>query len=154
MKIQIATGGLIAVVLCAGCANDAGSRMGLFSATAPVIAILNDDLFVGTAEGYANRTGKIEITSKVNPDVRCIGNFRYLNSGGGDGSMQCNDGHVADFNFTALSMLSGYGIGKSTKGATSFTYGLTIDDAQKYLLLPKGKRVTPDEKKQPKLSDV
>ena len=74
---------LAAMVMISGCANQAGSRMGLFSATAPVIAILADDLFVGETEGYADRSGKITVQSRLNPDIKCIGEFAYTSSASG-----------------------------------------------------------------------
>lgn len=136
------------------CVNKAGARMGLISATAPVIAILHDDLFTGTAEGYLDRTGTIDVVSKMNPDIRCVGEFRYTGSSTGKGEMQCNDGSEARFSFNALSSLSGYGYGKSSRGALSFTFGLTVEDAREYLKLPSGKllKVTPD--KLPELTSV
>lgn len=124
-----------------GCANQSGARMGLFSATAPVIAILHDDLFLGEAEGYMDRTGTISIQSAVNPDVKCIGNFRYTGSKVGVAEVRCNDGAEAALSFNALSTLSGYGYGKSSRGPASFTFGLTPEQASGYLTLPKGKQI-------------
>jgi hypothetical protein len=128
-----------AVAVLAGCANQSGARMGLTSATAPVVAILHDDLFVGEAEGYLDRTGKIEMRSSVRSDVLCVGQFAYNGQSTGDGTMRCNDGSEARFSFNSLSMLSGYGFGKSSRGPFSFTYGLTHDEAVHYLKLPAGK---------------
>ena len=128
-----------------GCSNKSGARMGLFSATAPVIAILADDLFTGKAVGYIGRTGTIEVTSVLDPDIICIGQFRYTAAKSGTGQIRCNDGNVAEFDFKGLSALSGYGFGTSTRGAISFTFGLTPDDAKKYLKLPKGKKIVEKE---------
>lgn len=142
----------IALLLCCcvsalcGCANQSGARMGLFSATSPVIAILADDLFVGEAEGYADKTGSITVTSALNPGVRCVGRFAYQGMRSGTGQMQCNDGHDAQFSFNGLSMLSGYGYGKSTRGPISFTFGLTLDESAEYLKLPQGKKLRQQEK--------
>ncbi|MDZ4345642.1 MAG: hypothetical protein U1E51_24775, partial [Candidatus Binatia bacterium] len=129
-----------------GCTNQSGATMGLFSATAPVIAILADDLFLGEAEGYASGSGTITIQSKVNADIRYIGQFRYTAGLSGSGQMQCNDGSVAIFQFQGLSMLSGYGFGSSLRGPVSFTYGLTLEEAEKYLKLPQGKVIRRTEK--------
>jgi hypothetical protein len=115
--------------------------MGLFSATAPLIAVLHDDLFTGTVTGYMDRTGTIEMTSAVDSAVRCLGSFRYTGSKSGDGSVQCSDGADGHFQFNAISMLSGYGLGKTQRGPVSFTYGLTAEESQRYLLLPQGKRL-------------
>jgi len=76
---------VIGSALLAGCTNQSGARMGLFSATAPVIAVLADDLFLGEAEGYASGSGSITIQSKVNADIRCIGQFRYAAGLSGSG---------------------------------------------------------------------
>lgn len=110
--------------------------MGLFSAKAPVYAILSDDFFVGTAIGYVNRTGKIDIQSVVDETIRCVGEFRYTGAKTGTGSLTCNDGTNAELQFNSLSSISGYGYGNSTRGPASFTYGLTPEQAEKYLKLP------------------
>lgn len=115
--------------------------MGLFSATAPVIAILQNDLFLGTAVGYMDRTGTINITSQVNPNLKCIGNFRYTGSKIGVGRMTCNDGSIAEFQFNGLSTLSGYGFSKSDRGGVSFTFGLTPEEATEYLKIPSNKKL-------------
>ena len=130
--------GLVALTLTA-CVNESGARMGLFSATAPVIAVLQDDLFLGEAVGYIDRTGTINIQSTINPDIRCIGEFRYTGSRTGTASIRCNDGNVANISFNSLSALSGYGVGSTFRGPASFTYGLTPEQASQYLTLPQGK---------------
>lgn len=137
---------LVTTVTMSACANQAGSRMGLFSATAPVIAILADDLFVGETEGYADRSGKITVQSQVQPDIRCIGQFAYTSSSSGSGSMQCNDGTSVLFQFQSLTLLSGYGFGNSARGPISFTYGLTPEESTQYLKLPQRKRLIRKEK--------
>ncbi len=125
--------------------------MGLFSATAPVIAMLHDDLFTGTATGYMDRTGTIEMASTVNESLRCMGSFRYTGAKIGVGHVTCNDGTISDVQFNGLSALSGYGIGSTSRGALTFTFGLTPEEATKYLSLPKGKAI---EKKDNKLKIV
>lgn len=139
MKKLILIAGLLFAVT--GCVNKSGASMGLFSATAPVIAILQDDLFLGTAVGYMDRTGTIDITSQVNPTLKCIGNFRYTGSKIGVGRMTCNDGNIAEFQFNGLSTLSGYGFGKSDRGGVSFTFGLTPEEATEYLKIPSNKKL-------------
>jgi hypothetical protein len=128
--------------------------MGLTSATAPVLAILADDLFTGEAVGYLDRTGKIEVTSSVSPTLRCVGEFRYTGSSVGRGTMQCNDGNNAQFQFNSLSALSGYGFGNSSRGPMSFTYGLTVEEAKSYLRLPVGKALRGGKTEQPVLTPL
>jgi len=115
--------------------------MGLFTASAPVVAILANDLFVGEAVGYMDRTGTIEMKSTVDPSVRCVGQFAYTGARTGTARLQCNDGAEAALSFNALGPLSGYGYGKTSRGPASFTYGLTSEEAAQYLTLPQGKRI-------------
>lgn len=135
---------VLSSVSLAGCVTSGGARMGLFSATAPVIGMLADDLLVGSAKGYLDRTGTIDVKSSVRADVRCVGEFKYTGSKTGRGELHCNDGNVAEFQFNALSSLSGYGYGHSAAGPFSFTFGLTPEDSAKYLKLPAGKRLERD----------
>lgn len=132
---------LAGCALLAGCANKAGARMGFFKATAPVVAILNDDLLVGEAVGYMDRTGTIEMQSALNPTLRCVGSFHYTGSKVGEAEVRCNDGSEAALSFNALSALSGYGYGRTSRGPASFTFGLTAEESEKLLKLPAGKRI-------------
>jgi hypothetical protein len=126
------------------CTNESGARMGLFTGTAPVLAILHDDLFTGTSIGYPDRTGKIEVTSAIDPELSCMGEFYYTGHKTGSANLVCNDGNIASLKFTALTNLSGYGYGTSTRGPVSFTYGLTSSQSEKYLKLPEGKKLSSD----------
>jgi len=134
------------LVLVSGCANESGARMGLFSATAPVLAILADDLFTGEAVGYLDRTGTIDIQSVLDRNLKCVGQFRYTGSKVGVATVRCSDGAVAELSFNALSTLSGYGYGSTSRGPASFTFGLTPEEAAKRLTLPKGKRLVTKDK--------
>lgn len=151
---QITSAMVLAAALLSGCANESGARMGLFSATAPVIAILADDLFLGEAVGYMDRTGTIQIKSSVNEDIRCIGEFRYTGAKTGIARVRCTDGAEATLDFTGLSALSGYGFGKSSRGPASFTFGLTPEQAGQYLKLPQGKKLTPSTSGKSLLTDI
>lgn len=122
-----------------GPASVAGT--GLFSATGKVIAILDDDLFMGEAEGHLNGAGSFVIRSQTNPDVNCFGHFTSSALLGGSGEMRCSDGAVATFHFQRLSVFRGYGVGKFSRGSMSFTYGMTVGEAMRYLKLPEGKKL-------------
>jgi hypothetical protein len=122
----------VGVSLLSGCAS-------LISVSAPVIAILKDDLFTGTAVGYADRTGTIDVASILDPDTRCVGNFAYVGTKIGKGELRCNDGSAGTFQFNGLTMRSGYGLGTTTRGSMSFTFGLNTVEAAEYLRLPQGK---------------
>ena len=127
--------------------------MGLTSATAPVLAVLSDDLFTGEAVGYMDRTGTIDIASVVDPSRKCVGQFRYTGAKTGVATGRCNDGAEAELSFNGLTMLSGYGYGKTSRGPASFTFGLTPEQASKYLTLPKGKQLIKRDTG-PLLSDI
>lgn len=147
---------LLCIPLClalSACETAGGARMGLFTATAPVVAILYDDLLLGEAVGYMDRTGTISIQSAVNPELRCAGEFRYTGARSGVATLRCNDGLEAVLSFNGLSSLSGYGYGRTSRGPASFTYGLTPEEASRYLTLPARKRIV-RKPEGPRLEDV
>lgn len=115
---------------------------GLLSATGAVIAIVADELFVGEAEGHLSGAGTLAIHSQKNPDLTCRGEFTSSALLGGSGQMRCSDGATATFHFQRLSIFRGYGVGTFSRGSMSFAYGLTAEEAEPYLKLPKGKKLT------------
>jgi hypothetical protein len=120
----------------------AATAAGLFSATRMVIAILADELFVGEAEGHLNGAGTLAIRSQRNPAVSCLGQFTSSAELGGTGQMLCSDGSTATFHFQRLDMFRGHGAGASSRGPMSFAYGLSVEEARRYLKLPVGKKLT------------
>ena len=54
----------------------------------------------------------------------------------GKGTVSCKDGSQGQFNFKGLTNLKGYGYGSSTRGPVTFTYGMTAEEAAKYLQKP------------------
>lgn len=114
----------------------------MLSATGRVIAILADDLFVGEAEGHLGGAGTLAIHSQKDPGITCLGQFTSSAMLGGSGQMHCNDGSTATFHFQRLSVFRGYGAGSFSRGAMSFAYGLTAEEAGPYLKLPEGKKLT------------
>jgi hypothetical protein len=133
--------GALTILVATGCTTAGGGHMGFFTASAPVVAIMYDDLFVGQAVGYMDRTGTIDAHSALDPSKRCVGQFRYTGSNTGVARLQCNDGAEGELSFNALGPLSGYGYGRLGRGPASFTYGLTPEEAAQYLTLPAGKRI-------------
>ena len=130
---------LVASIGLAGSPAVAGA--GLFSATRMVIAILADDLFVGEAEGHLSGAGTLAIHSQKTPGLTCLGQFTSSAELGGSGQMQCSDGTTATFHFKRLTVFTGYGVGTFGRGAMSFAYGLTHEEAGPYLKLPEGKKL-------------
>ena len=131
--------GLAASIGLAGWTNLASAD--LFSAKGPVIAIVADELFLGEAEGHLSGAGTLAIQSQKNPAVSCLGQFTSSAALGGAGEMQCTDGTTATFRFQRLSVRRGHGVGSSSRGSMSFTYGLTPAQSASYLKLPPGKKL-------------
>jgi hypothetical protein len=136
----------ILITVLAACIGLAGSPTlagaGLLSATRMVIAILADDLFVGEAEGHLSGAGTLAIHSQKDPQLTCLGQFTSSAVMGGAGQLHCSDGTSATFHFQRLSVFRGYGVGSFSRGAMSFAYGLTAEEARPYLKLPGGKKLT------------
>src|SRR5215469_17642498 len=104
------------MLLCSakGCVTNAsGAHMGMTSATAPVLAIMYDDLFVGETVGYLNGSGTIDVHSELDPGKRCVGSFHYTATKSGEAHLRCNDATEAEISFNALTTLSGYGYGRT-----------------------------------------
>jgi hypothetical protein len=130
------------VVACAGMAGSATlARAGIFSATGEVIAIVADELFVGEAEAHLGGAGTLAIHAQKDHTLTCLGEFTSSAAAGGVGKLRCNDGSTATFHFQRLSIFSGHGSGNTSRGAMSFAYGLTYQEAAPYLKLPDGKRL-------------
>ncbi|MGA7986698.1 MAG: ABC transporter substrate-binding protein [Burkholderiales bacterium] len=121
----------------AGWTNPAAA--GLLSSTGPVIAILAGDLYLGEAEGNLDGSGTIVIKSQARAGVGCRGEFTSGAEHGGTGDLRCSDGATATLQFKRLSLVRGYGSGSSSRGALSFTYGLSAEESAPYLTLPPGK---------------
>ena len=115
---------------------------GPISATGEVIAILAGDLFVGTAEGRLNGAGTLSVRSKADPALTCLGQFTSSALLGGSGRLQCSDGATATFHFQRLSIFRGHGAGDTSRGSMSFAYGMSAEEAGRYLKLPIGKKLT------------
>ena len=135
----------ILVMVFAACIGSVGAATvaaaGLFSATRTVIAIVADDLFVGTAEGHLNGAGTLAIRSQKNPALTCLGQFTSSAQLGGSGEMLCSDGTTATFHFQRLTVFRGHGTGSFGRGTMSFAYGFTHEEAEPYLKLPEGKKL-------------
>jgi hypothetical protein len=114
---------------------------GLFSATGNVIAILDGELYVGQAEGHLDGAGTLTIHAQKNPALTCSGDFTSSAAMGGVGRLACSDGATSAFHFQRLSVFRGHGIGTFSRGAMSFVYGLTHEEARPYLQMPPGKQL-------------
>jgi hypothetical protein len=134
---------LMATMACIGLAGSAvPASAGLLSKTGAVIAIMGGDLFTGTAEGHLNGGGTLALQSQKDAGLTCKGDFTSSAELGGKGTLKCTDGSSSTFQFTRLNLYQGHGGGRYNKGAMSFAYGLTAEEAKPYLKLPKGKKLT------------
>lgn len=128
----------------AGCIGLAGlattAHAGVFSATRPVIAILDGELFVGEAEGHLDGAGTIAIHSQKDPALTCRGDFTSSAALGGAGTLQCSDGGSATFRFKRVGIYRGHGTGTTSRGSMSFAYGFSAAESAPYLELPGGKK--------------
>ena len=129
----------IACIALAGSATPAGA--GLLSAKGKVIAIMGGELFVGEAEGHLSGAGTLAIHSQKKPDLTCAGEFTSSAELGGTGTLQCSDGATSTFKFKRVNVRQGHGGGSFSRGAMTFTYGLTPEEAAPHLKLPKDKQL-------------
>lgn len=133
---------ITALAACIGLAVPASAAStGHFSATRKVIAILADELFLGEATGHLSGAGTFAIYSQKNPGLTCLGQFTSSALLGGTGEMHCTDAAAATFRFKRLSVFSGYGVGTFSRGSMSFTYGIAVEEAGRYLTVPEGKKL-------------
>lgn len=127
------------LVLCVALAGwTGGADAGPLSSTAPVIAILGSELLVGEATAHLAGWGTIALRSRSNAALTCVGEFSATDALGDAGELRCSDGASASFQFQRLSLRRGYGAGSSSRGALTFTYGLTAEESVSYLKLPAG----------------
>ncbi len=106
--------------------------------TSRVVAKVDKKYFVGTATGDIDGKGTIKIKSTEDSSVKCIGSFEYVSRKllSGKGTLNCNDGNTAIFNFQGRDNISGEGFGRSTLGPVSFTYGYSPDESSSAINVP------------------
>ena len=80
----------------------------------------SDEVLSGTATGYLDGAGTLNVTS--NKGTHCIGNFVYVNSRQGDGTIQCDDGRTGSFRFSSTGR-KGTGVGELSGKKVTFTFG-------------------------------
>ncbi|WP_428650224.1 hypothetical protein [Roseibium sp.] len=98
--------------LCSGC-----------SVTAAVKGQSTDgrEKFEGTATGYADGSGTLEI--KSNRGRTCTGTFVYVTYRDGEGTFTCNDGASGPFRFVSTGT-KGTGTGNLNGRQFTFTFGV------------------------------
>ncbi len=78
------------------------------------------ETFSGSATGYANGGGTLEITS--NRGTVCKGTFVYVTRRDGKGTFTCNDGRSGPFEFVSTGT-SGTGTGQLGDKPFTFSFG-------------------------------
>lgn len=76
-----------------------------------------DETFTGTATGYMDGAGTLEIVS--NKGAVCKGNFVYVTRREGEGVFNCNDGRSGPFTFVST---GNRGTGRGTMGGKTFIF--------------------------------
>lgn len=92
------------------------------SLTLPVRGLVqdSDEKFVGTATGYSDGSGHLDVLSTSG--VKCRGNFVYVTSRMGEGVFECADGRSGPFRFVSTGA-RGNGQGNLGKQIFTFTFG-------------------------------
>jgi hypothetical protein len=135
---------LAILAACVAIGSPAPAGADLLSAKGGVFAIVAGELFVGEAEGHLDGSGTLAIHSQNTPALTCTGKFTSSAELGGKGQMRCTNGTSATFEFKRLTIRKGYGTGKPSRGTMSFTYGLSAEEAVRYLKPPKNKQLRRD----------
>lgn len=92
------------------------------SMTLPVQGVTEsgDETFTGSATGYADGAGKLELRS--NHGLVCTGTFVYVTERTGSGTFNCSNGQSGPFNFVS-SGTRGTGTGRIGNKPFTFTFG-------------------------------
>jgi hypothetical protein len=77
----------------------------------------SDETFSGTATGYMDGGGNLEIVSSRG--AVCKGNFVYVTNRNGEGVFDCSDGRSGPFKFVSTGTR---GTGHGTLGGENFTF--------------------------------
>jgi hypothetical protein len=79
-----------------------------------------DETFTGTATGYLDGGGTLEVTS--NRGMHCSGTFVYVTQRHGRGTFQCQNGQSGPFQFVSTGS-QGTGTGEIGGRKFTFTFG-------------------------------
>jgi hypothetical protein len=127
---------IIALGFVTGCASTAGTTTAA-SRQVVVMSVIDDGFFVGFAQlGADPFRGTLEMISESRGVIRCSGDFQAATIDTGKLAVRCSGGLDLDFNLSGLAQAKGYGYGKTSRGIASLTFGLSVAEAEKYLLMP------------------
>jgi hypothetical protein len=131
-------------LLLGGCAALNDATMRALATSAPALAVVSERVLTGEVLLYTDRSATVQLQSRDEPALSCMGSMRYTGSTGGVVNLRCSDGRQARLVYTALGETSGYGIGRDETHSISLAYGLAPEAARAWLIAPPGKRLVPD----------
>jgi hypothetical protein len=130
----------LALLLC-GCAKVNDKTLGWFSTNVDAYAIVSGQLLTGNVALIPDRTGRLTFSADSGPVTTCAGSMRHTASNAGMIDLRCNDGTLAQLQFTLITETRGYAYGKTANGPVSLTFGLPATDARAFLTVPEGKKL-------------
>jgi len=129
-----------------GCAKVNDKTLGWFSTNVDAFAIVNGELLTGNVALIPDRTGRLTFSAESGTVTACAGSMRHTASNAGMVDLRCNNGAVAQLQFTLITETRGYAYGKTADGPVSLTFGLPATDARAFLTVPEGKKLVESAK--------
>lgn len=133
-------------LLLPGCAKINDKTLGWVSSTVDAYLIVNGQLLSGNVALIPDRTARLSFSAESGPVTTCAGSMRHTASNAGMVDLRCNDGAVAQLQFTLITETRGYAYGKTADAPVSLTFGLPATDARAFLTVPEGKKLVESAK--------
>jgi hypothetical protein len=131
---------LLIVVACAaglpGCANYLEKVTGWMSSDADTFAVVDGQILQGKMNFALARAGSLQMQTRADPALTCVGPLRYTATHVGTIEIDCNDGRNGRLSFTAFNPVSGTARGNLGSAKVLLTYGMPPDKAAGYLGVP------------------
>ena len=133
-------------LLLPGCAKINDKTLGWVSSNVDAYLIVNGQLLSGNVALIPDRTARLIFSAESGPVTTCAGSMRHTASNAGMIDLRCNDGAVAQLQFTLITETRGYAYGKTADTPVSLTFGLPATDARAFLTVPEGKKLVESAK--------
>jgi hypothetical protein len=137
---------LVFALAAGGCAKVNDKTLGLFATGVDGYVIISGQLLTGDVVLIPDRTARLTFSAISGPVTTCAGTMRHTASNGGMIDLRCNNGAVAQLQFTLITETRGYAYGKTGEGPVSLTFGLPPNDARAFLTVPDGKKLVESAK--------
>ena len=139
---QVISGLALAFLLgMVGCAKVNDKTLGWFSSGVDAYVIVSGQLLTGDVVLIPDRTGRLTFSANSGTVTTCAGSMRHTAVNSGMIDLRCNNGSVAQLQFTLITETRGYAYGKADDGPVSLTFGLSATDARAFLTVPEGKKL-------------